>query len=62
MNKFASMILGLSLAFGGVAAFGRPQTDQPKAEKNAKNSKDKRNKSDSKSKNQKRKAEEPKAQ
>lgn len=77
MKRIGSILLGLSLALGTTAVFGLPpaQTDQPKAEKKkidkSKNAtSDKNEKGDNQgkgkgkgdSKNQKRKAEEPKAQ
>ena len=54
MKKIAAMLLGLGLAFGGTVAFG--QEPPPKTEKSKKKTKGKQEK------NQKRKAEQPKAQ
>ena len=53
MKKIAAMLLGLSLVLGGTVAFGQ---DPPKTEKSKKKTKGKQEK------NQKRKAEQPKAQ
>ncbi len=78
MKKIATILLGLSLSFGGVALLAGPQTDQPKAEKNVKGKSVKKiekadkgkgeeenkgkGKAKGKGKSDKKKAEEPKAQ